>query len=275
MADKSVLRQSSLLGRLMLDYDTTNELGLVDGLLIDLAQGKVAALVCQGPLWQRQRPAYRWEQIVNIGQDSIVLHGQGTELSNSAAQPMVGLEVWTDVGNCVGQIADYRFEPNGDVVQYLFAQPDCPGLYGLAPEAIISAGRKRIMVSAQSIDQAEYLPDEDVPTTQQAWQTTAQSLAEQVQQRTQGLSEYAQDTWRSDDLNEQLRSTTQQLRDKTQGLRSQLNQQVSRAKKRLGPLNKALENTVENALDKLSDQKDQTNDPTIDIDSFEVWEDDD
>ena len=277
MADQSVLRQSSLLGRLMLDYDTTDELGLVDGLLVDLNQGKVVALVCKGPVWQRS--AYSWEQIVNIGADSIVLHAQAAERSQSAAQPMVGLEVWTDTGNCVGQIVDYRFELDGTVVQYLFAQPGQSGLYGLAPEAIISAGRKRMMVSAQSAEQAEYYGDEGMPGDQQDWQTTAQttvqSLADQMQQRAQGWSDYAQDHWLSEDLNEQLRSTGQQLQDRTQGLRSQLNQQVAKAKKRLGPLNRALENTVENALDKLGDQGNQTDAPAIDLDSFEVWEDDD
>ena len=62
------------------------------------------------------------------------------------------------------------------------------------------------------------------------------------------------------------------MQDRTQGLRSQLNQQVSKAKKRLSPLNKALENTLGDTLDKFSDR---TEPSTIDVDSFEVWEDDD
>lgn len=277
MADQSVLRQSTLLGRLMLDYDTTDELGLVDGLLVDVSQARVVGVLGRGPRWQRQRPIYRWRQITNIGADSIVLHGLGGEPPGAVAQPMVGLEVWTDTGNCVGQIVDYRFERQGTVVQYLFAQSEQPGLYGLAPDAIISAGRKRIMVSAQAIDQAEYFADEVNPVEQQDWQgtaqTTAQTIADQVQQRAQGFSDYAQERWLTEDLNEQLQSTTRQLQDRTQGLRSQLNQQVSKAKKRLGPLNKALENTLETTLDKLNQPNDDT--PPIDIDSFEVWEDDD
>ncbi|MEA5464546.1 hypothetical protein [Leptothoe sp. PORK10 BA2] len=272
MADESVLQQGSLLGRLMLDYDTTNELGLVDSLLVNLAQGQVVGLVGKGPLWQRQRPIYSWSQVANIGQDSIVLRGQGTATPSTAAQPMVGLEVWTDTGNCVGQIVDYRFERQGTVVKYLFTQPHQPGLYGLAPDAIISAGRKRIMVSAPSVEQAEYFTDEAIPLDPQDWQTTAQALAEQVQQRTQGLSNYAQEKWLTEDLNQQIQDKTRQIQDKTQGLRTQLNQQVSKAKKRLSPLNKALENTLGNTLDQFSPP---TNTPAIDVDSFEVWEDDD
>ena len=278
MADQSVLRQSSLLGRLMLDYETTNELGLVDDLLIDINQGKVVALVCKAPMWERQPPVYSWQRLVNIGKDSIVLHAQGAEQSQAAAQPMVGLEVWTDMGNCVGQIVDYRLERDGVVIQYLFAQPGQSGLCGLVPEAIISAGRKRIMVSSQAVEQAEHYADEAIPINQQDWQvtaqTTAQSLADQMQQRAQGWSDYAQERWLSEDVNEQLRSRGRQLQDKTQGLRSQLNQQVFKAKKRLSPLNKALENTLENALDKLGEPKNQIDSPTIDLDSFEVWEDD-
>ncbi len=275
MADESVLRQGWLLGRLLLDYETTDELGLVGELLVDITQGQVVGLVCKGPLWQRQRPVYSWNQIANIGADSIVLHGQSAEIPNAAAQPMVGLEVWTDTGNYVCQIVDYRFERQGPVTQYLFAQPEQPGLYGLAPNAIISAGRKRMMVSAQAVEQAEYFADEAAPLDGQDWQTTAQttaqSLADQVQQRAQGLSSYAQERWLTEDLNQQVQSTTRQLQDKTQGLRSQLNQQVSKAKKRLRPLNKAFSDTVENTLDKLSEQPEA---PAIDLDSFEVWEDD-
>ena len=280
LADQSVLRQSSLLGRLMLDYDTTDELGRVDDLLVDLSQGQVVGLLCKGPLWQRQRPIYSWNQITNIGQDSLVLHGQRAAQPNAAAQPMVGLEVWTDLGNCVGHIVDYRFERQGTVVQYLFAQTEQPGLYGLAPEAIISAGRKRIMVSAPSVEQADYFANESIPLAPQDWQTTAQAtaqntaqtLAEQVQQRAQGLSSYAQENWLTEDLNQQLQDKTRQLQDRTQGLRSQLNQQVSKAKKRLSPLNKALEDTLENTLDQFSPP---TPPPSIDVDSFEVWVDDD
>lgn len=255
----------------MLDYDTTDELGLVDNLLVNVAQNQVVGIVCQGPVWQRQRPVYGWGQIANIGADSIVLHTRNPQTPVAAAQSMVGLEVWTDMGNCVGQVVDYGFERQGRVVQYFFARPEQPGLYGLATDAIISAGRKRIMVSAQAIDQAPHSADDVVPESQ--WQTaSAQSLADQVQQRAQGWSNYAQEHWLPEDFNEQLQSKGQELQDKTQGLRSQLNQQVSNAKKRLKPLNRALENTLENTLDKLGEPQDT---PKIDLDSFEVWEDDD
>ena len=279
MADESVLRQSSLIGRLMLDYDTTDELGLVDSLLVDLNQGDVVALMGKAPVWQRQRPVYGWGQLVNIGSDSIVLHAQNTQSPNAAAQPMVGLEVWTDAGSCVGQIVDYGFERSGTVVQYLFARPGQSGLYGLAPDAIISVGRKRMMVLTQSVEQAEYYADEATPLDQHDWQTnaqtTAQSLADQVQQQAQEWSDYAQENWLSEDLNEHLQSTTRQLQERTEGLRSQFTQQFSKAKKQIGPFNKALENTLENALDKLGNQRENTDRSAIDIDSFEVWEDDD
>ena len=265
----SVLRHSLLQGYLMLDYDTTDELGLVDGLLVDLSQAAVVGILVQSPVWQRQRPVYSWTQVTNIGTDSLVLQRRAGHPPSAAAQPMVGLEMWTDTGNCVGQIVDYRFERQGNVIQYLFAQPDQPGLYGLPPDEIISAGRKRIMVTDQAVAQATHFPNEAIPVDQQDWQTTAQTTAQslvgQVQQRAQGLSEYAQEHWLSE---EQLLSTSQQLQERTQGLRSQLNQQVSKAKKGLAPLNRAIENT----LDKLGQSPDT---PDIDLDSFEVWEDDD
>lgn len=269
----SVLRHSLLQGYLMLDYDTTDELGLLDGLLVDVSQATVVGILVQGPVWQRKRPVYSWSQVTNIGSDSMVLQRRNGGQPSSAAQPMMGLEVWTDTGNCVGTIVDYKFEHQGIIVQYLFAQPDQAGLYGFPPDAIISAGRKRIMVSDRSVEQATYFADETVPVDQQDWQTTAQTTAQswvgQVQERAQGLSDYAQERWISE---EQLQSTSQQFQERTQDLRSQLNQQVSKAKKKLGPLNRALENTLENTLDKFNQPSEP---PAIDLDSFEVWEDDD
>lgn len=266
MADEVVLRQSDLHGRLILDYETTNELGWVDDLLVDVNQAQVVGILVKESMWQRQ--TYSWSHIANIGADSIVLHRHGRELPTTAAQPMIGLEVWTDTGNCVGHIIDYRFERPGTLVQYLFTQTDQAGLYGLAPDAIISAGRKRLMVSDQAIEQAEYFANEVMPIDQPDWQVTAQTkaqtLANQVQQRAQDWSDYAQERWLNEDLNEQLQ-------EQAQGLRSRLNQQVSKAQKRLRPLNKALENTLENTLDRFGDQKEA---PPIDLDSFEVWEDD-
>lgn len=280
MVDQPVLQQSTLLGRLMLDYDTTDELGLVDGLLVDVRQAQVVGVVARVPMWQRPRPTYPWQHVTNIGTDSLVLHGQRESVVDTAAQPMVGLEVWTDTGNCVGHIVDYRFERQGTIVQYLFVQPEQPGLYGLAPDAIISAGRKRMMVSATAVEQADHLAEAAIPITPHPHrpttaQTTAQSLADQVQQRAQGWSNYAQERWLSEDLNQQLQDKTQQLQDKTQGLRSQLNQQVSNARKRIGPLNKALENTLETTFDTFDQRTNQAEPSTIDLDSFEVWEDDD
>ena len=264
----SVLRHSLLRGYLMLDYNTTEELGTVDGLLVDISRSRVVELVCQGPVWQRQRITYSWQQVTNIGADSIVLHVEGAANANAAAQIMVGLEVWTDTGNCVGQILDYQFEPQGDIVQYLFGEPSQPGLYGLPPDTIISAGRKRIMVSAQAADQAAYLPNEAVPVLRQG---TAQSLADQMQQQAESWSNYAQERWLSEDFNEQVQAKARQLQTRTEGLRSQLNQQVSNAKKRLRPLNRAVENTLDNTLEKLTDSQDTS---TLDLESFEVWEDD-
>ena len=266
MADEVILRQSDLQSRLILDYETTNELGWLDDLLVDVKQAQVVGILAKESMWQRQ--AYGWNHIASIGADSIVLHRQGGELPNTAAQSMVGLEVWTDTGNCVGQIVDYRFERSGSLVQYLFAQPNQAGLYGLAPDAIISAGRKRLMVSDQAVEQAEYFADEVLPIDPQDWQVTAQTkaqtIATQVQQRAQNWSDYAQERWLNEDLNEQLQ-------EQAQGLRSRLNQQVSKAQKRLRPLNKALGDTLENTLDRFDNSKEA---PPIDLDSFEVWEDD-
>ena len=53
MADEVILRQSDLQSRLILDYETTNELGWLDDLLVDVKQAQVVGILAKESMWQR------------------------------------------------------------------------------------------------------------------------------------------------------------------------------------------------------------------------------
>jgi sporulation protein YlmC with PRC-barrel domain len=291
------IRHSELCNQLVIDYDTLEEVGTLDNLLIDVKRSQVEGLVCKSGLLGRQKQTFAWVNLAKIGQDSILLKAATllTETASAAlaaAQPIVGLEVWTDAGNRVGYIADFQLHrETGTIGLYLFAfgnavntvteelQELTSGLYGLAPEAILSAGRKRIMVTEQAIDQAQMVApglkqklsqktsqaadflQADYDQTQQDWQAlveNAQIWKDKLQQQTQKLSGYTQ---------ENLPEVTQQLQAQSQKVRQQVQKQVTHWADRLksGPA-KGLFNTPSNQRQESAD--------TIDIQAFEVWEED-
>ena len=269
-SDVDLLRHSTLQDRLVLDYDTTESVGAVEALLVDVKQGRVEGLVCKAGLMGRQKERLSWGQLASIGTDSVVVRSHPSSGSERlmAAQPAVSLEVWTEAGNIAGQIVDFQFARNsGEVVWYLFAPEGSTalgdGLYGLRPSDILSAGRKRVMATAAAIEQADRIADglppvtapspeflQDGSPTPQDWQSLvkgAKQLGQTVQQRAQELKDYTQG--HLPELTEQLQGQTQQA-----------------------------SNTVQKRFEKIRSQfqqqdTDRSPDP-IDLDSFEVWEDD-
>ncbi|MEO0540065.1 MAG: PRC-barrel domain-containing protein [Cyanobacteria bacterium P01_A01_bin.105] len=273
--DLSLLRHSALQNRLVLDYTTTETVGTVETLLVDVKQGQVAGLVCRTGLMGRQKTQLAWSQLESIGADSLVVRAGASGDGGMAAQSALGLEVWTDAGNKVGLIADFQFSrATGEVTWYLFAaEGQNDGLYGLQSRDILSAGRKRIMVAAAAVDQAEIKaeavppqtvapqtvaqPTEVIPSDyQQAppdWQSLvkgAKLFGKKVQQRAQDLKDYTED---------HLPELQEQFQDRTQQASRQVQQQVNEIKGRLQPQGPFSEHKTEE---------------TIDIESFEVWEDD-
>ena len=72
----------------------------------------------------------------------------------------IGVEVWTDAGNKVGKLVDYVIEPEtGAVVNYLYSssgwQGIMDGIYTLAPTAVSSVGKKRIIVLEKAVKNSE------------------------------------------------------------------------------------------------------------------------
>jgi sporulation protein YlmC with PRC-barrel domain/vacuolar-type H+-ATPase subunit H len=278
MPDDDTIRYSQLLNRLVIDLETTEGLGHVDTLLVDLKQSQIEGIVCRTGFLGREKLTFAWAQLENIGEDSLVVRSQ-TEAGRrqlAAAQPVIGLEIWTDTGNQAGHIADYELNrQTGEVIQYLFAlggmRELTEGLYGLSPDSILSAGRKRMMVTAGAVERAEpatagltqkatqateFLKADYAQTRQdwKSWVQGAQVLADKVQQHTQKLKDYTQ---------EHLPELTDQVQDKAQQVRDQVQKRVSQAKDRLNQ--SGLTTPFES---------DSSSPEAIDIQSFEVWEED-
>jgi uncharacterized protein YrrD len=277
MVDQDRLRHSQLLNRLVIDYDTTEAIGLFDTFLVEAKPSQITGIICKTGRLGHRKQTFAWSQVLSIGNDSILIRTRpaADRPPDSAAQEMIGLEVWTDSGDKAGHVADYLFDlKTGAVTLYLFQEglrELTEGLYGLSPEAILSVGRRRMMVAADALAQAEIYAaglnqraaqaadflKSDYEQTRQDWSVLkqgAQTWLGKLQRQTQKLSEYTQ---------ENLPELTEQLQEKTQGVRDQMRQRVDQLKDRLQ------QTGLTPPGDALADQPD-----TLDIEAFEVWEED-
>jgi len=206
-------RQSSLINKLVLDRQTTEEIGRVEEMSIDPVAHKILGLVCKSGLFGRQKQVFMWDQIHSIGKDSIIV-SPGSEAraqKPESAQQVLGREVWADSGDKVGNLQDCVFDlQTGDIVEYLFVSNGwrgiTEGIYCFPPEAILGVGKQRVMVSrasvetpqlyaeglGQKISQARDFLKDDYERTQQHLKQAvegSQSLAKGLQQANEQAKE--------------------------------------------------------------------------------------
>lgn len=205
----TLIRRSDLLGRLVLNHDTAEELGHVDQVWLDPQAHQVIGFLCRSGLFYHKKHGFTWSQIETIGNDSILVTPLGAvepePPDSTLTEP--GQELWTDTGDRVGSLLDYRLHPEtGDVIDYLFVfsgwRQLTDGVYCLSADAIISMSRKRVIVSETAIQNAElfekglsqgvaqmteFFKDDYARTQQdlQALKHTPQVIADQLQAATQ------------------------------------------------------------------------------------------
>lgn len=158
-----LLKQSELLNRLVLDRHTTEEVGRVTQLWLDWQAHRIAGLTCNSGFLGGKKHHVAWEQVNTIGSDSILVNSLKEETESETLEPPeshIGAEVWTDVGNKVGKLVDYIIEPEtGAIVNYLYSssgwQGIMEGIYTLAPAAVSSVGKKRIIVLEEAVKNSE------------------------------------------------------------------------------------------------------------------------
>lgn len=271
-ATPDIVRQSDLLNRLVIDLNTAEEVGRVVEVLVDPKGHQVEGFICKTGLIGRDRRTFSWVQIESIGKDSVIV-GPVTDHAPyrlTDTQPMLGQEIWSDAGERLGRLVDFQMNARTGLISlYGFApenQPSPPAvLYTLSPAAIISAGRKRLMVKASAVEaptifepvQGQPRPSAEPakpsygpsPETLEAARQTSQELAEQLQAHTRQLTDTAKSQWGQ---------VFGQVRKRTRKLRSQLRETVT-------------DMTTLPAGYRLSDDPA----PTIDVDSIEIWPDED
>lgn len=198
-ASAATIRQSQLLGRLVLDRATTETLGRVASLWVDPRAARVLGLTLRSgqlPLGGTLR-ACGWSQVAAIGDDSVLLDGTvGDRLQQpEGAFDLIGHEVWTDAGNRIGTLVDFELDlTDGRVRRYVFRRESAAETgYAIDPSAAISGGPKRLLVQAAAAEAAEpvSLAAESWGVALSSVQASVQTTLRQVQEKTKPIAETA------------------------------------------------------------------------------------
>lgn len=168
---ESKLKRSELINRLVINYQTTEDLGKLEEILLEIEQHQVKGFISKAGLLGREKRSFLWNQIQTIGQDSILVNYE-TEVelkSSELIQSLIGSELWTDSGNKVGVITDYLIDSkDGKIISYLFTSQGWKGLkegvYCLPSTAIISRGNKRLIANTEAVEKAEQYSEGFAPT---------------------------------------------------------------------------------------------------------------
>lgn len=214
------IQQSNLLGRLILNRETAEEIGHVKEFWLDATNHQVMAIVSESGFLRRKVQFLRWGQVEAIGEDSILV-SLSVETSGDppeGSELVIGHELWTDDGNKAGRITDYCFDlKTGTVVAYLFNsngwQGITDGVYILMPEAVLSSGTKRLIAKAEQVKDAEQF---------------SEGLKGKLAQATEVVKEdFAQTRQDMAALKERGSSTVAQVKEKTQQVGIQMQTKLS------------------------------------------------
>lgn len=271
------LRHSEVLHRLVLDRDTMEEVGRVDQVLVDVQNHQVEGIVCKTGWLGRDQQTFSWIQIQAMGKDSVLVNPVADHAPHRLdhTRSMIGLEVWSEGGERVGRVVDYRFNPRtGMIVAYGFSPEGVKGLteniYALLPRHIISMGRKRMMIQEAAIAHPDIF---DISWTQKASQAK-DAWADSLKDYAQSAKPLETARHSTEVISDQLQAKTRELTTQAKG---QLGEVLGRMKKRTRQLRSQLRETVSDVTANLPSgdrfaKDDET--VTLDVDSMEVWPDD-
>ncbi|MGK7919535.1 MAG: PRC-barrel domain-containing protein [Trichodesmium sp.] len=149
-----IVKNSQLLNRLVLDRQTVESQGRIEELCLDAQSHQIIGFICKSGIFSKQKKYFAWQQIETIGTDATLVNGKAAQENFSKDNNIIniiGNEVWTDTGDKVGLIIEYLLNiKTGKIVNYLFKSNGWRGIldniYLLPPEAVSSAGNKRVIV---------------------------------------------------------------------------------------------------------------------------------
>ncbi|NMF86739.1 hypothetical protein [Nodosilinea sp. P-1105] len=296
------LGKRNLLNHLAINLDTADEFGPITEVWVNGRTHQIQGLGCSSGLLGRQSQRFLWSQVASIGRDGVVIKaGAMTENIDQHLQdcvPLGDLELWSDHGDRVGRITDYRFDPsNGNILQYCFV-PEvgsgfAPGVYGLDPLGVISASRRRMMAEEGALRQApmvavaeppspepprprlpfdriplDRLPVDRIPDPRRSWESAVDNTRDMGHQ----VSEQFHD--RRQKLQTEAQQRRQQLQAEAQ---ERLGGFLGNVKKQTRHLRKQLRETVSDVTAGLPSgpRLRDDNAPTIDVEAMELWSEDD
>ncbi|MEM6836191.1 MAG: hypothetical protein AAF609_04980 [Cyanobacteria bacterium P01_C01_bin.120] len=265
------VRHSQLHSRLVIDLETTEELGKLSQFLVDVKHHQVEGFVCRKGLLSLDTLPVMWVQVESVGQDSILVRRSGAVVSErlDTAIALENQAIWADSGDQVGQLADYCIDlSTGAITQYVFTAPGwqglTDGLYTFAPEAVVSAGKKRMMVRQMALEQAEQFVSGVPERVKEAWQQDVTRTREDVQGAIDRTQEVA----------EQVKNQAQNLTKQARGQFGQMFGQVKkRSKNWRSQVNDRFADAASNLQDVRQSQPKNESDSAIDVDSEEIWPD--
>ncbi|QQE66863.1 hypothetical protein GFS31_35670 [Leptolyngbya sp. BL0902] len=299
------LLKDDLLRLVPIDLATADSLSPITEVWVDPRRHQVIGVGCGGGLGRRSQ-RFPWSQVVSIGHDGLVLRASEppSSLSEENRLPedspfgegiaLSDVEVWSDYGDRLGTLTDYRLVPaTGEIVQYHFTTPTTtastapsedanslpPGCYALPPQAVISLGRRRMMIAHEALAQAERLGDpapprpagprsaldalpldqvfDHIPDPKQTWDAT---LDKTRQARTQFSEQWQEQGQRfQSEAQQRLGHWLGDVKKRTRRLRHQLRETVS---------------DVTAGLPEPPQRRRPEPPPVIDVDATELWGDD-
>lgn len=163
----ALIKRCDLLGKLVIDQNTAEEIGMIAQLLVDVKTHRVVQIKCTSGFLARTSRYFKWDDIDRIDTDTVFINGAGMATSDppASAHVMVGLEVWSDGDPKIGIINNYCVDlETGGITDYVFIAGGLAALstdaYRLPHTAIIGVGRQYVTVMNEVLQSAEYFsPD--------------------------------------------------------------------------------------------------------------------
>ncbi len=154
-----LIKQSQLIGKLVLDRQSMEEMGRVERVWLDPRSHRIVGITCKSGFIGMKKLDIAWPQIYSLGNNILVNHiADGDEWQKpDVSEQILDWELITDDGNKAGKIEDYLIEPiTGEVVSYLFLAIDRGNIltrrFLLPPEGIDNIGNKRVLARKIAVE---------------------------------------------------------------------------------------------------------------------------
>ncbi|MBE9098084.1 hypothetical protein [Vacuolonema iberomarrocanum] len=273
----SALQQSELVGRKVLDLNTAEDLGQLQEIWVDPRYHQVLGFSCEsGPLGIRRR-YFAWTQLESLSDTAMMISQvAGVEPRKpKTAERVLSHDVWTDKGDRVGVVIDYRInQETGDVLDYLFTSDAWGGLasgtYALPAKTVISMNDARLIAPVEVLEAAEvytgnvaqqaaeFLQNDFDRTRQDVGSVVsgAKAIAEHFTKRTKTLTDQGKQrlTEAVEQTKDQREAIAEQAQSKLQEVSEQLQQRRDQTQERFSETSRQWQDNATKLKGQLQDK---------------------